>query len=86
MSMQSLVERISRTNPSNYRVNPCLGRTLRFDPDVEQVIGDDETNKLLRDGDRMCRSPCTMPEEVQFWMVAATKDVVDLKVVCSNGE
>ena len=29
-----------------------LGRALRFDPQTEQVIGDDEANNLLRDGDR----------------------------------
>jgi len=29
-----------------------LGRSLRFDPEAEQVTGDDEANQLLRDGDR----------------------------------
>ncbi len=41
-----------------------LGRSLRFDPETEQVIGDDEANSLLRDGDRMYRAPFTVPEEV----------------------
>ena len=50
--------------PRNDRVNPCLGRPHRFDPEAEQVIGDDEANNLLRDGDRMYQAPCTVPEEV----------------------
>jgi len=41
-----------------------LGRTLRFDPETERVIGDDEANSLLRDGDRMYRAPFAVPEEV----------------------
>ena len=41
-----------------------LGRMLRFDPETEQVIGDDEANMLLRDGDRLYRAPFTAPEEV----------------------
>jgi predicted dehydrogenase len=41
-----------------------LGRTLRFDPDTEQVIGDDEANLLLRDGDRGYRSSFAVPENV----------------------
>ncbi|MDR3675979.1 MAG: Gfo/Idh/MocA family oxidoreductase [Acidobacteriota bacterium] len=41
-----------------------LGRTLNFDPETEQVIGDDEANRLLRDGDRGYRAPFTVPEEV----------------------
>jgi predicted dehydrogenase len=41
-----------------------LGRTLRFDPEAQQVIDDDEANKLLRDGDRMYRAPFVVPEEV----------------------
>src|SRR6266699_2549751 len=40
-----------------------LGRALRFDPEAEQVIGDDEANNLLRDGDRGYRAPFTVPEE-----------------------
>ena len=41
-----------------------LGRTLHFDPETEQVIGDDEANSLLRDGDRGYRAPFTVPEKV----------------------
>jgi predicted dehydrogenase len=40
------------------------GRALRFDPETEQVIGDDEVNNLLRDGDRGYRAPFAVPEEV----------------------
>jgi hypothetical protein len=39
------------------------GRPLRFDPQTEQVIGD-EANNLLRDGDRGYRTPFVVPEEV----------------------
>ena len=56
--------RISGPKPRNDNVSPCLGRTLRFDPEAEQVIADDEGNNLLRDGDRMYRAPYTVPEEV----------------------
>jgi hypothetical protein len=41
-----------------------LGRTLQFDPETEQVIGDEEANHLLRDGDRGYRAPFVVPEEV----------------------
>jgi predicted dehydrogenase len=41
-----------------------LGRTLSFDPEKEEVIGDDEANRLLRDGDRGYREPYVVPEEV----------------------
>jgi len=41
-----------------------LGRTLKFDPATEQVIGDEEANLLLRDGDRGYRAPYVVPEEV----------------------
>ncbi|HEY6292227.1 MAG TPA: Gfo/Idh/MocA family oxidoreductase [Terriglobia bacterium] len=41
-----------------------LGRTLHFDPETQQVIGDDEANKLLRDGDRGYRAPFVVPEQV----------------------
>ena len=41
-----------------------LGRALRFDPETEQVIGDDEANNLLRDGDRGYRAPFAVLEEV----------------------
>ena len=39
-----------------------LGRTLNFDPEKEEVIGDDEANRLLRDGDRGYRAPYVIPE------------------------
>jgi hypothetical protein len=41
-----------------------LGRTLRFDPETEQVVGDDEANRLLSDSDRGYRSPFLVPDEV----------------------
>jgi len=41
-----------------------LGRALHFDPGSEQVIGDDEANQLLRDGDRGYRPPFVVPEQV----------------------
>ncbi|HEV2350390.1 MAG TPA: Gfo/Idh/MocA family oxidoreductase [Terriglobia bacterium] len=41
-----------------------LGRTLKFDPETQQVVGDDEANNLLRDGDRGYRAPYVVPEEV----------------------
>src|SRR5580700_1745509 len=41
-----------------------LGRTLRFDPETERVIGDDEANGLLRDSDRGYRAPFAVPEEI----------------------
>jgi Oxidoreductase family, C-terminal alpha/beta domain len=41
-----------------------LGRALRFDPQTEQVIGDEEANRLLSDGDRGYRAPFLVPDEV----------------------
>jgi predicted dehydrogenase len=41
-----------------------LRRSLRFDPETEQVIGDDEANRLLRDADRGYRPPFVVPEKV----------------------
>jgi hypothetical protein len=38
-----------------------LGRTLKFDPEREQVIGDDEATKILRG---TYRAPYVVPEEV----------------------
>jgi predicted dehydrogenase len=38
-----------------------LGRTLRFDPEQETVIGDEEANRLLRG---TYRSPYIVPEEI----------------------
>jgi predicted dehydrogenase len=41
-----------------------LGRTLKFDPVKLEVTGDEEANKLLRDGDRGYREPYVVPENV----------------------
>jgi len=41
-----------------------LGRTLHFNPDTQEVIGDEEAAVLLRDGDRGYRAPFVVPEEV----------------------
>jgi hypothetical protein len=41
-----------------------FGRTLNFNPESEQVIGDAEANRLLRDGDRGYRAPYTVSEKV----------------------
>src|SRR5208282_1022707 len=41
-----------------------LGRSLRFDPATEQVIDDDEANRLLRDGERGYRIPFEVPEKL----------------------
>ena len=41
-----------------------LGRTLQFDPKTELVIGDDEANRLLRDGDRGYRRGFEIPDSV----------------------
>jgi len=41
-----------------------LGRTLNFDPETEQVKGDEEASRLLRDEDRGYRAPFVVPEEV----------------------
>jgi hypothetical protein len=38
-----------------------LGRTLKFDPAQEQVIGDDEANRMLRGS---YRAPYVVPEEI----------------------
>jgi hypothetical protein len=38
-----------------------LGRTLRFDPVKEQVIDDEEANRMLRG---TYREPYVVPEEV----------------------
>jgi hypothetical protein len=40
-----------------------LGRALRFDPEKEQVIDDDEANTLLRDADRGYRAPFVLPDK-----------------------
>ena len=41
-----------------------LGRTLNFNPETQQVIGDEEAGVLLRDGDRGYRRPFAIPEQV----------------------
>ncbi len=41
-----------------------LGRTINFNPDTQEVIGDEEAATLLRDGDRGYRAPFVVPEEV----------------------
>ena len=41
-----------------------LGRTLNFDPETQEVVGDPEAEKLLRDGDRGYRAPFVVPEKV----------------------
>jgi predicted dehydrogenase len=41
-----------------------LGRTLHFDPSTEQVIGDEEANRMLRDADRGYRPGFTIPDSV----------------------
>jgi len=41
-----------------------LGRALRFDPETEQVVGDEEANRLLSGGDRGYRAPFVVPHEV----------------------
>jgi predicted dehydrogenase len=41
-----------------------LGRTIHFDPQTEQVIGDEEATRLLRDADRGYRPPFVLPEKV----------------------
>ena len=41
-----------------------LGRTIHFDPETQQAIGDKEAEELLRDGDRGYRTPFVVPEKV----------------------
>jgi len=41
-----------------------LGRELRVDPATEQVVGDEEANRLLSGGDRGYRAPFVVPDEV----------------------
>jgi predicted dehydrogenase len=41
-----------------------LGRSLHVDPGTEQVIGDEEANRLLSGGDRGYRAPFVVPDEV----------------------
>ncbi|MBV8069831.1 MAG: Gfo/Idh/MocA family oxidoreductase [Acidobacteriaceae bacterium] len=41
-----------------------LKRTIHFNPETEEVIGDEEADRLLRDGDRGYRAPFVIPESV----------------------
>ena len=41
-----------------------LGRTILFDPEKEEIIGDPEAAALLRDADRGYRAPFIVPENV----------------------
>jgi len=41
-----------------------LGRTLNFNPDTEEVIGDEQANRLLRELDRGYRRPFFIPEDI----------------------
>jgi predicted dehydrogenase len=41
-----------------------LGRALRIDPDTQQVVGDEEANRLLSGQDRGYRAPFVIPDEV----------------------
>ncbi|HWT80750.1 MAG TPA: Gfo/Idh/MocA family oxidoreductase [Candidatus Methylomirabilis sp.] len=41
-----------------------LGRSLRFDPETAQVIGDEEANHLLCEKDRGYRAPFVVPDQV----------------------
>ena len=41
-----------------------LGRELRFDPETEKVVGDEEANRLLSGGDRGYRAPFVIPDVV----------------------
>jgi predicted dehydrogenase len=45
---------------ASYRV----GRALEFDPQKQEVIGDEEAARILRDADRGYRPPYVVPEEV----------------------
>jgi hypothetical protein len=55
---------ISATLVHLANVSYRLGRSLNFDPQTEQVIGDKEANHLLRDADRGYRAGFTIPENV----------------------
>ena len=55
---------ISATLVHLANVSYRLGRTLNFDPENEQVIGDEEAARLLRGDDRGFRAPFTIPEKV----------------------
>ena len=53
-----------RAGPSGERLIPSRAGRLRFDPDTEQVVGDEEANRLLSDSDRGYRPPFLIPDEV----------------------
>jgi len=55
---------ISSTLVHLANVSYRLGRSLNFNPDTEQVVGDAEANKLLREEDRGYRSGFKVPEKV----------------------
>ncbi|HET9179732.1 MAG TPA: Gfo/Idh/MocA family oxidoreductase [Terriglobia bacterium] len=41
-----------------------LKRTVNFNPETQEVVGDEEAAELVRDGGRGYRAPFTVPEEV----------------------
>jgi hypothetical protein len=41
-----------------------LGRTLKFNPETQQVIDDPEADTILRDADRGYRAPFVVPETI----------------------
>ena len=41
-----------------------LGRTINFNPETQQVIGDEEADRLLHDADRGYRAPFVVPQDV----------------------
>jgi hypothetical protein len=41
-----------------------LGRTIHFNPDTQQAVGDPEANAMLRDAGRGYRKPFAVPEKV----------------------
>jgi predicted dehydrogenase len=55
---------ISATLVHLANVSYRVGRILNFDPATEQVIGDEEASRILRDGDRGYRKGFTIPESV----------------------
>ncbi len=55
---------ISATLVHLANVSYRLGRTLNFNPETEQVIGDDEANRMLREADRGYRKGFEIPDKV----------------------
>ncbi len=55
---------ISATLMHLANVSYRLERSLSFDPATEQVIGDDQANRLLREAGRGYRDPFVVPENV----------------------